>query len=126
MLTLGKMALAILVFGTILRVLTGNVNEPPKHAAAAAPAVAAEADDWTLVSLMKNIILTNELAPRAEVSGWNQSLEVHISSLLPGDARAFAQEVCKASNQKFRLKDAWTLRVFILVNEQTPAAVCRL
>jgi hypothetical protein len=64
-----------------------------------------------------------------DVSGWNQRLNLHISSLLPGDARTINEAVCnEARSRGVTLPSlrGWEIRTFILASDETPAAVCRL
>jgi hypothetical protein len=54
---------------------------------------------------------------------WGGDLELTVSSLLPGDARAVANAIC---GNPYGIEPRHQLKVFILTSSDRPAAVCDL
>jgi hypothetical protein len=84
------------------------------------------ASDIAVMDNLGRTAVTMGYATHYRVS-WGGTLELTISSLLPGDARMIADAVCGGSRAANR---AWDqpreLRVFILTSSDRPAAVCTL
>jgi len=69
------------------------------------------------------LAVSSGVAVEYDVSGWGQEIDITISSILPGDARLVADELCKVARQ-LDWSYSWSIRVFLTVGER-PAAVCR-
>jgi hypothetical protein len=95
-------------------------NQPPVRSASA-PAM--QSDDVSRIYRLGEAAVRGGLATEYRVSGWGQTLDLTISSLLPGDARAIAAGVCAAA-QKDTWSDHWTVRVFLPIGGDRPAATC--
>src|SRR5260221_2056777 len=63
------------------------------------------------------------LAVDYDVSGWNSYVDMHVSSMLPGDARSVAGLMCQYAHTKQTWEHTWTVRVFLVTGER-PAAQC--
>lgn len=93
--------------------------------AAAAPEKPTDVDAaFTLVNLLQS----RNLIMDGDVSGWNHTIDLHISSLLPGDARDTANVVCQQARRLHKWDPArnWTVRVFLTINSKTPAGRCNI
>jgi hypothetical protein len=119
------------LFGPILvgAVLHGlGVNLDYNQSEKAAPAAVERTP--TASEILRNVgevALSQGLATTYDVSVWDHALDLHISSLLPGDARFVSEGFCGAvRNSGNPILHGWQIRVFILTSDNTPAAVCRL
>lgn len=87
-----------------------------------ATAGSARADDVENVYRLGEAAKAAGLAVGYSVSGWNQYLDINISSMLPGDAREVASGMCQYAHKQ-TWQRPWTIRVFLVVGER-PAASC--
>jgi hypothetical protein len=72
------------------------------------------------------IVVNMKGATDYDISFWNGSLDLRVPTLFPGEAEKLANSVCELSQKTLSLEKMWQLRVFILVNNDQPAAVCYL
>ncbi|MCH8347824.1 MAG: hypothetical protein IH901_04925 [Proteobacteria bacterium] len=70
------------------------------------------------------VAVASGVAVEYDISGWNQAIDITISSILPGDARLVADELCKVARQ-LDWSTSWSIRVFLTIGDR-PAAICRI
>lgn len=88
-----------------------------------ATSATARADDVTNAYQLGETAKQSGVAVDYSISGWNRYVDFNISSVLPGDARSVADAICQLAETKQTWKDAWTVRVFLVVGTR-PAAEC--
>lgn len=116
-------AIAAIIIGGIASQIEGPV-EPETSVAA----VEQKPSDINRLNALGTTLVNTGAATEYDIAVWSGALDVTISSLLPGEARAIAEGVCTASQEQFggQWERAWQLRIFILTSSDSPAAVCRL
>lgn len=88
-----------------------------------ATSAVALADDVDNVYRLGEALKNAGVATDYDVSGWGATLDVHIGSMLPGDARSVANGACEFGRQNMKWQKPWTVQVFLVVGER-PAATC--
>lgn len=89
-------------------------------ASCSAPAIASDVENaYKLGEAIKRAGFATEY----DVSGWGSELDIHISSVLPGDARDVANATCQFGRENMVWQSPWTVRVFLVVGDR-PAATC--
>ena len=98
-------------------------------AAAGVVAALLPAPGWASEQDVKNAYMLGEAAVGTgtaveyDVSGWNSTVDVNISSMLPGDCRTVAASLCLFAKTKQTWDNPWKVRCFLTVGER-PAAIC--
>ena len=83
------------------------------------------ADDVESVYRIGEAIKNTGAATGYEVQGYGRNLDIHLSSMLPSDARKVAKDVCGYTQQTIKFDKPWTARFFLVVGDR-PAATCKL
>ena len=112
----------LLIVGLVAILIIGVVEYNREPVVERKASTAENLDVPRLDNLGKSAV-SQGFATEYEVSGWGQTLDLTISSLLPGDARTLAVAVCEAARVQ-GLHRGWTVRVFLPMGGDRPAATC--
>ena len=115
----GVVAILVLAYNT-----PGNKLWDSGYPENRTPVAATTTDvDAQWLAALSEIAVATGVAAEYEVSNWGSTLDVTISSLLPGDARELAQMLCHEAREH-DVDSGWTVRVFLPMGGDRPAATC--
>jgi hypothetical protein len=78
----------------------------------------------TIMRSVGDSVVQMGLATSYKLNAWEGSLDFHIPSMLPEDARLVAGSACDAANmQKPKFERTWTVRGYLVVGDR-PAGLC--
>jgi len=63
---------------------------------------------------------------KTDLAVLDDRLDIHIASVLPGEAREVASIICEMNDRKFDMDRPFVVAVYLLINEDTPAARCAI
>ena len=118
---------AFVAFVTFATAITGFLNsDSPSTTSYATTTTYSSPSNLDMIRIIGKSTVQTGYATEYDVGVMGSYLDFTISSLLPGDARFVAETACGVARLKGLTATGWTVRVFLPIGGDRPAATCAI